>query len=71
MHRELSYGTIRMVLVQTAWQSSTILLDQLELPEEAGVMLRDHVRLWNRRRAGQRERPDFGPDVFVLLRFSS
>ena len=71
MHRELSYGTIRMVLVQTAWQSSTILLDQLELPEEAGVMLRDHVRLWNRRQAGQTERPDFGPDVFVLLRFSS
>ena len=71
MHRELSYGTIRMVLVQTALQSTTILLDQLELPEEAGVMLRDHVSLWNRRRAGQTERPDFGPDVFVLLRFSS
>ena len=45
--------------------------DQLELPEEAGVMLRDHVRLWKRRRAGQTERPDFGPGVFVLLRFSS
>ena len=71
MHRELTYGTIRMVLAPTAWQSSTILFDQLELPEEANVMLRDHVRLWNRRRAGQTERPDFGPGVFVLLRFSS
>ena len=71
MHQELTYGTIRMVLAQTAWQSSTILFDQLELPEEAGVMLRDHVRLWNRRRSGQTERPDFGPGFFVLLRFSS
>ena len=45
VHRELTYGTISMVLAPTAWQSSTILFDQLELPEEADVMLRDHVRL--------------------------
>ena len=49
MHRELSYGTTRMVMTQTGWQLSTIRFDQLELPEEAGSMLRDLGRLLNRR----------------------
>ena len=49
VHRELSYGTTRMVMTQTGWQPSTIRFDQLELPEEAGSMLRDLGRLLNRR----------------------
>ena len=49
VHRELSYGTTRMVMTQTGWQLSTIRFDQLEYPEEAGSMLRDLGRLLNRR----------------------
>ena len=48
VHRELSFGTTRMVMTQTGWQPSTIRFDQLELPEEAGSMLRDLGRLLNR-----------------------
>ena len=60
-----------MVMAQTAWQPYTIPFDQLELPEEAGVMLRGHVRLLYRRRAGQSERPDLGPGDLDVLRFSA
>ena len=49
VHRELSFGTMRMVMIQTGWRPSTILFDQLELPEEAGSMLRELGRLLNKR----------------------
>ena len=49
VHRELTYGTTRMVMTQTGWQPSTILFDKLEIPEEAGSMLRDLGQLFNQR----------------------
>ena len=60
-----------MMMTQKARQPSIIRFDQLELPEESGLMLQDPARLLNRRRVGQTERPDFGQGVFDVLRFAS